>query len=71
MITVVQEVPKGSFNETERCCFCRAKTHFWFREKDVACCEKCAQRANAEDVPDKLSWCRRERIATGGSLIMC
>lgn len=49
----------------ERCCFCRVKTRFWYTPNDVACCPDCAHRAKPEDVPDKKTWMRRERIAEG------
>ena len=47
----------------ERCCFCRDKTRYWFLPKDVAVCPECAKYATAEDVPNKMDWCNRERIA--------
>jgi len=52
-----------AFFELEKCCFCRNRTSFWFKEKGVACCERCARFAKPEDVPSKKEWCRRERIA--------
>jgi hypothetical protein len=61
MITVMHDHDNGT--AVERCCFCRTVTHFWFVPNDVACCESCAKRADAADVPDKHAWCRRERIA--------
>lgn len=50
----------------ELCCFCRTQTKFWTKT-DVACCEKCAARADEGDVPSKAVWFRRERIAMGRS----
>jgi hypothetical protein len=47
----------------ERCCFCRKITPYWYKPADVACCQSCAKRADDRDVPDKKTWCRRERIA--------
>jgi len=47
----------------ERCCFCRKGTRYWYKPRDVACCQKCAKKAEPEDVPDKKTWCRREKIA--------
>jgi hypothetical protein len=47
----------------ERCCFCRHHTRYWYVPKDVACCPECAQHAEPDDVPDKNTWFRRERIA--------
>lgn len=63
MIEVVREDPEPSSFEVENCCFCRRSTPFWYREKDVAVCVECAGHASPEDVPDKETWCRRERIA--------
>lgn len=67
----VESIPEADpFDPLERCCFCRTKTGFWTTLKDrkpgdqVACCEVCARRAKAEDVPSKRDWCRRERIAS-------
>ena len=65
MIEVKRESGPPPWMELERCCFCRAQTPFWFEEKDVACCERCARVANAEDVPTKAVSLRRERIAAG------
>lgn len=48
---------------SERCCFCRAPTRYWYLPKDVAVCPDCAPYAKAEDVPAKREWCNRERIA--------
>lgn len=52
-----------AYFDREKCCFCRNLTSFWCKEKDVACCERCARFAKLEDVPSKAEWCRRERIA--------
>ena len=59
MIKVTRAPDEGR----ERCCFCRRATAFWFTAKDVACCPRCAQGAEAKDVPSKEVWCRREEIA--------
>lgn len=62
MITVVHD-GETALHYLERCCFCRAHTHFWFIEKDVACCERCATAAEASDVPEKSAWIEREVVA--------
>lgn len=48
---------------SERCCFCRSGTRYWYTPKDVACCPECAVQADHVDVPSKDTWFRRERIA--------
>lgn len=64
MITVVKdEAVADNILGEERCCFCRDLTWFWYREADVAVCQKCARTANPEDVPNKQTWMRREEIA--------
>lgn len=64
MIAVHEE--PGDDPPTERCCFCRRRTRYWCKEKDVACCQECARHAELKDVPSKKVWWRREVIATGG-----
>lgn len=63
MIEVVREDLEQSTIEIENCCFCRNPTAFWYKPKDVACCLECAANAEPGDVPDKQTWCKRERIA--------
>lgn len=46
--------------DLERCCFCRTRTNMWHAEKDVACCESCAQDHEEGDLPTKEEWCRKE-----------
>lgn len=47
----------------ENCCFCFVNTPMWTVLQDrtpgqqVACCEKCAQIHNPEEVPTKREWC--------------
>lgn len=65
MIEVQQEKPQPSYFELENCCFCRKPTPFWYTPNDVACCPACAEFADAQDVPTKAVWLRRERIAEG------
>lgn len=63
MIKVEHEPPSDA-QPAEQCCFCREETSYWFKQKDVACCPKCASQAEPEDVPTKEMWCRREKIAS-------
>ena len=63
MIDVELEKGVEDLSATEHCCFCRKPTRFWYLPKDVACCQKCAKKAEAKDVPSKKVWCRREQIA--------
>lgn len=67
MITVTLEPDELlTVVEMERCAICRVPTRTWYVPKDVAVCEKCAKQANADDIPDKKTWLRRERIASPG-----
>lgn len=45
----------------EHCCFCRARTRFWYAKKDVAVCQACAKIHPASDVPTKEEWLAKER----------
>ena len=63
MIEVDHEKDVTDLRAVERCCFCRRATRFWYLPKDVACCEKCALKAEPKDVPSKKVWSRREHIA--------
>lgn len=65
MIEVEHEKGVEDLRAIEHCCFCRKPTRLWYLPKDVACCEKCAVRAEPEDVPTKKIWFRREHIAMG------
>ncbi len=53
----------------ENCCICRIVTAYWTaipnREpgEQVALCINCSVVAEFYDIPNKMSWCRRERIA--------
>lgn len=60
MIKVVQEQEPGP--AVEHCAICRQKTKFWYEPKDVACCTVCALQVDAEDLPTKEQWCKREGI---------
>lgn len=60
------------FNVKERCVFCRERTDFWTKlnrpdlngyATEVACCQDCARNAQPEEVPTKMQWLARERIA--------
>jgi hypothetical protein len=67
----IHEEPVEISDVKELCCFCRKPTSFWYTPegqdpgKAVACCPDCACRAEPQDVPDKKTWIRRERIAVG------
>jgi len=54
--------PEPDLCAIERCCFCRKETRYWYKPKDVACCQECAVKAEPVDVPSKKIWCRREDI---------
>jgi len=41
----------------ERCFKCKERTAHWFLAKDVACCPRCALVVDADDVPNKETWC--------------
>lgn len=40
----------------ESCAFCRRSTFFWYKPKDVAVCQPCAETVSSEDVPSKREW---------------
>jgi len=61
MIGVRQDPDKEA---VEHCCFCRAKTSYWYTPRDVACCQLCAAYALAKDIPTKKEWMRKEAIAS-------
>lgn len=62
-LQLTREPESLSDKGSERCCFCREVTPYWYQPKDVAVCKGCAPYANPEDVPSKKDWLRRERIA--------
>lgn len=59
----------------EKCCICRKVTPFWTKLEDrtpgqqVALCALCAEHAEAGDIPTKMVWLRRERIAEYNPLV--
>jgi hypothetical protein len=72
MIQVEKEPDHLRSFPLEACCFCREKTSHWTKDlnrkpgEQVACCEKCAKKANYEDLPTKKQWCKREEISWRG-----
>ncbi len=46
-----------AFGVKELCCFCYKPTTFWYRKKDVAVCDVCAEFSEPADVPSKKVWC--------------
>jgi len=40
----------------EHCAFCGIETPYWFEEKDVPVCTKCAVLVSEKDVPSKQEW---------------
>lgn len=40
----------------ERCCFCWQPSAHWAQPQDVACCEACARKHTAEELPEKMNW---------------
>ena len=59
MIKVERE-PDSFGDLLEHCCFCKKPTAYWYVPNDVACCQTCAGKHNAEDVPTKEEWCKQE-----------
>jgi hypothetical protein len=45
----------------ENCCFCYARTNWWYAKKDVAVCPACAAKRQPEEVPSKIEWCKAVR----------
>jgi hypothetical protein len=60
MIKVVHDGTKPGDCCAERCCNCRAPTHYWYAPKDVAVCPDCASTMKVSDVPTKAVWCAKE-----------
>lgn len=51
------ELTKAFGNTKEHCCFCYKPTTFWYKKKDVAVCDVCAEFSEPGDVPSKEDWC--------------
>lgn len=69
---MIEVTPDPDGEAVEHCCFCRARTKFFYRPKDVACCKGCATMSNPDDVPTKKVGWRREQIARDiGSPTVC
>jgi predicted amidophosphoribosyltransferase len=52
---------------SERCCFCRNTTPYWYAKKDVAVCKTCAKTHTIEEVPSKEEWWKSEVRRQGGT----
>lgn len=60
MITVIHD-KQPAWEPAEPCCFCSAPTRYWFAPKDVAVCQACAEKREADEVPSKREWLNANR----------
>lgn len=56
MALEVDDMGQGLHDIKEHCCICYARTLYWYLPKDVSLCQRCAESATVDQIPNKSEW---------------